>query len=85
MKYNFQNGKRDKNPQNLNLFFYKKYLVSTGYICILRVMENNILNKKHMIYRILLFPIYLMIGCLSIFTCGTYEMFNMFNIFINKR
>ena len=25
MKYNFQNGKRDKNPQNPNLFFYKDF------------------------------------------------------------
>ena len=35
-----------------------------------------------MIYRILLFPMYLTIGYLGIIACGTYEMFN---IFINKR
>jgi hypothetical protein len=35
-----------------------------------------------MIYKILLFPVYLLFGCLSIFACGTFELFN---IFINKR
>jgi hypothetical protein len=38
-----------------------------------------------MIYKILLFPVYLFFGCLSIFACGTFEMLNIFNIFINKR
>jgi hypothetical protein len=38
-----------------------------------------------MIYRILLFPIYLIIGCLGIFACGTYEMFNLPITFFKKQ
>lgn len=45
MKYKFQNGQRDKNPQNPNLFFYKKYLASTKYICILRDINRFKCNE----------------------------------------
>ena len=38
-----------------------------------------------MIYRILLLPMYLIIGYFGIIACGTYEMFNLPITYFKKR